>query len=225
MRKLWIVTAALSCLVALPGAASAKSDTQLWTGVGATVPLGSKWLFSQEVITRFSDKRNGLYEVESVSALNYKISPKVTIAAGYVHNPQYAAGDFTQMERRAREQVTFNDIAKLGGGSLSARLRLEQRWRDHVDGTAWRARPYVKYALPLHKTTALVLSSELFVNLKRAPFQRVQGIDRMRNFAGVSFPLSKQLGLEAGYLNQTTFVRGGADQMDHVASTTLSIKF
>src|SRR6202008_4082605 len=129
--------------VALPEPAWAHEDEQVWTTANVNLKLSDKWRLQQEFIGRFSDNRNGLYEIESVTLLGYRITKDLTFAAGYVHNPQYAGGDFTVMEHRAREQITFENVGRLGPGKLSARMRMEQRWRDHV---GWRARPYVKYS-------------------------------------------------------------------------------
>jgi len=203
--------------------AQARDDGQVWATVSATVKLDPNWRLSQDVVTRFSDNRNGLYEIESTTLLGRKLGKDVTVAAGYVHDPQYAGGDFTVMEHRAREQVTVDNVAKLGGGTLSARLRFEQRWREGVDGTGWRSRPYVKWSRPLAGKTSLTLSHESFVNLSTTTFQRRTGYDRMRNLIALNVPLSKQLGVEAGYLNQYGIVRSGENTMDHVASVALSI--
>ncbi|MCL6683439.1 DUF2490 domain-containing protein [Sphingomonas alba] len=212
-------------LILLASRAEARDDNQLWTGATATVKVSDKFRISQEVVARFSDNRNGLYEVEAVTMLGYKPTKNVTIAAGYVHNPLYSSGDFTAMEHRAREQVQVDNFAQVGSGQLSARLRLEQRWREHADGTAWRARPYIKYAIPLTKDgkTNLNLSNETFINLKNTAFQAADGVDRMRNLISISTPLSGKLGIEAGYLNQYGFVKHGDDTMDHVATVTLSL--
>jgi hypothetical protein len=209
--------------LAVPGAAHASSDPQLWTTASATVKLSPRWRLSEELVARFSDNRNGLYEIESNTLIGYRLSKVTTVWAGYTHNPLYAAGDFTIMERRAREQITFDSFAPLGPGKLSARLRLEQRWRDGVDGTGWRLRPYVKFALPLRGKTSLNLSTESFLNLNRTSFQRSGGLDRVRNLVTVSTPLSKSLTGEAGYLNQHGFVRGGEDTSDHVAYFAVSL--
>lgn len=193
----------------------------------ATVNLGGNFKLSQDLTTRFSDNRNGLYEIESNTLLGYSVSKKVTLWAGYTHDPNYAAGDFTVMEHRAREQVTFDNVAKIGGGTLSGRLRLEQRWREGIDGTAWRFRPYVKYNLPFrpgHKT-ALVLSHESFIDLNSTSFQRVEGEERMRNAIAVTTPLTSHVNLEVGYLNQYSFVPNGPDNDDHAATVTLGFSF
>ncbi len=210
---------------AISTGAEARSDSQIWTTASASFKLSDTWRLSEELVTRFSDNRNGLYEIEAVTMVNYKPAKDVTLAAGYVHNPQYLGGDFTVMERRAREQVTFDNVAKLGRGKLSARLRLEQRWREHIDGTGWRLRPYVKYALPLTGKAAVNFSSEPFFNLSSTSFQRQKGLDRVRNLVSISGPLSGKVNAEAGYMNQHGFVRGGPDTSDNIAYFGLSANF
>ena len=130
--------AAASLLTLAPVAAHADNDPQEWTTLAATVKLDDHWRAQEELVFRFSDKRQGLYEIESNTLVGYALDKHITVWAGYTHDPQYTADEFTVMERRAREQVTFDNIAKLAGGSLSARLRLETRWREGIDGTAWR---------------------------------------------------------------------------------------
>jgi hypothetical protein len=204
-------------------AAAANSDEQLWTNFNVTAKLSDRWRLSEEVTIRFSDNRKGLYELESNTLLGYRLNKVVTLWAGYTHNPQYAAGDFTVMEHRAREQVTFDGFARIGAGKLNGRMRLEQRWRNNVDGTGWRVRPYLKYSLPIAGKTALNLSSEPFFNLNVTPFQKKVGLDRMRNLISISTPLTKTLTGEAGYMNQHGFVSGGPDTSDNIAYFGLSL--
>ena len=213
---------AAGALFASP-AAAATSDSQLWTNLNATVKLSDHWRLSEEATVRFSDKRNGLYEVESNTLLGYRLNKVVTLWAGYTHNPQYSAGDFTGMEHRAREQVTFDGFGRLGKGKLSARIRLEQRWRNGVDGTGWRVRPYLKYSLPIAGKTALNLSSEPFFNVNTTSFQRKAGLDRMRNLITISTPLIKSVTGEVGYMNQHAFVSGGPDTSDNIAYFGLAL--
>jgi hypothetical protein len=224
LRSISITAAALlSAAISTP--ALAAHDSQLWTTQAVNVKLAKKWRLQEELVERFSDNRNGLYEIESNTLLGYKLSKAITLWAGYTHDPQYSAGHFTVMEHRAREQVTFDNVTRLGPGRLSFRLRGEQRWRTNIDGTGWRFRPYVKYAIPLAKgsKTALVLSNETFLNLNTTAFQKQSGLDRMRNLIAINTPLSKSITVEVGYLNQHGFVRGGPDTSDHVASVSLSL--
>lgn len=204
-------------------AAAAKSDRQLWTNLNVTVKLSDHWRLSEEGTVRFSDNRNGLYEFESNTLLGYRLNKVVTLWAGYTHNPQYSAGDFTVMEHRAREQVTFDGFARIGTGKLNGRIRLEQRWRHGVDGTGWRVRPYLKYSLPIAGKTALNLSSEPFFNLDTTAFQRKRGLDKVRNLISISTPLIRRVTGEVGYMNQYGFVSGGPDTSDNIAYFGLAL--
>ncbi|MES2174173.1 MAG: DUF2490 domain-containing protein [Pseudomonadota bacterium] len=217
----------LLAALAWPAAAHASEDEQLWTTASATVKLSDHWRLSQEVVARFSDDRKGLYEIESNTLVGYKLSKGVTIWAGYTHDPQYAGGDFTVMEHRGRQQLTFDNIAKVGPVSISARLRMEERWRDGVDGTAWRLRPYVKLVMPFREggKTALVLSHESFFDLNKTNFQRVQGEERMRNMIAITTPVAKNVNAEIGYLHQHGFRPDADDSNDNVASLALSFNF
>lgn len=207
--------------------ARAEDDFQQWLQLGAKVDLGENLVLQDEVVARLSDDRGGLYEIENSLLLGYKLPGKVTLWAGYVHNPNYSAGNFTVMERRAREQVTIDDFAKIGSASLSGRLRLEQRWREGSAGTGWRTRPYLKLAIPLGDKSApsLNFTEEAFVNLNTAPFQSKEGLERLRTALSLSFPVSAVLKLEAGYLNQHRFVTNGPDTDDHALTASLGLSF
>ncbi len=205
--------------------AHASDDSQFWANTTAVVKLSDRWRFSEDITARFSDRRDGLYEIEFNSLIGYRIGKSVTVWAGYTHDPNYVRHGPTTMEHRAREQVTFDNFAQIGRGRLNGRIRTEQRWREHQDGTGWRVRPYLKYSLPLRDggKTAFVLSEEAFFNLNRTSFQRTEGLDRTRTFIGLSTPVAKNINAEVGYLNQHAFVRGGPDNDDHVASVALSL--
>jgi hypothetical protein len=223
MKTHLITLATFALSVAFASPAPATPDSQLWTNFNVSAKLGDRWRLSEEGTIRFSDNRSGLYEVEANTLLGYRLDKVVTVWAGYTHNPQYSSGDFTVMEHRAREQVTFDGFAKIGTGKLNGRLRFEQRWREHVDGTGWRVRPYLKYSVPIAGKTALNLSSEPFFNLNTTPFQRRTGLDRVRNLITISTPLRKSLSGEAGYMNQHGFVRGGPDTSDNIAYFGLAV--
>lgn len=214
---------AAAAALALPATAWAKSDEQFWATGSASVKVSDRWRISQEVVVRAGDAKDGIYEVESNTMLGYRVNDHVTIAAGYTHDPQYVGGRFTTMEHREREQVSFDNVARLGAAKLSARSRLEQRWREGVDGTGWRLRPYAKASVPLGGKVAVNLSSEPFFNLNRTAFQRSTGLDRVRNLVSLSAPLSKSLSAEAGYMNQHGFVRGGPDTSDNIAYLAVSL--
>jgi hypothetical protein len=140
--------AALGTFSLLTPAAAMASDSQLWAGGSATIKLSDKWNLSQDLTARFSDNKHGLYELEANTLVGYQLSKTVSLWAGYDHDPQFSGGHFTIMEHRFVEHVVSSNLGKLGGGQLSGRVRLEQRWRDGQNGTGWRLRPYLRYTVP-----------------------------------------------------------------------------
>ena len=91
--------------------------------------------FGRAKVARFSHNRRGLYEIESNTLVGRVIGKGVTLSAGYTHDPQYSRGDFTIMEHRAREQVTFDNLGRPGTGqgerSVAARGALAPRTGRH----------------------------------------------------------------------------------------------
>lgn len=225
MRKL-VEGVALTTAVAIMPQVARADDTQAWAAATVNVDLGKGWRASNEIVLRTSDAR-GFYEVENNTMIGFKPTKQVTLWLGYTHDPNYSHGNFTVMEHRFRQQVNVDNFAKVGPVKFSGRVRLEERWREGQNGTAWRLRPYVKATWPVAAKgkIALVASHESFIDLGRTTFQRVDGEERMRNFVGVSAPLGKRLGIEVGYLNQHGFVRGGPDTNDHVGSVALTANF
>ena len=207
-----------------PAAAMARDDAQLWLTTAGAVELGDGWRLSQEVVTRISDTRHGLYEIESNTLIGYRIAPRLTLWAGYTHDPNYEAGRFTVMEHRAREQVTLDDI-HIGRVRANFRMRGEQRWREGMSGTGWRLRPFARVALPFQAggKTGVAISHESFINLNRTAFQSVRGMDRMRNTIALYTPLRSGVNIELGYLNQYRFTAGGGS--DHAVTASLSFTF
>jgi hypothetical protein len=218
---------ALMCGVAiLSSSAASASDSQLWAGGSVTVKLSPTWSVSQDVTARFSDKRDGLYEIEANTLVGFQLTKKVSLWVGYDHDPQYSSGHSTAMEHRFVQHLVSSNLGKLAGGQLSGRIRFEQRWREGIGGTGWRIRPYLRYALPLGKNTktALVLSEEPFFDLNTTRFQTVRGLERLRSFVGISTPLTKNLSTDIGYLNQHGFVPNGKDTNDNVGFISLALK-
>lgn len=218
-----VATSAAALLAPTPARAS---DSQFWSSNSVTVPLGGRWSFSQDLTARFSDKRNGLYELEANSLLGFRVDKNFVLWGGYDHDPQYSGGHFTIMEHRAVEIAAIDKIAGIAGGKLSGRVRFEQRWREGKTGTGWRMRPYLRYALPFTKggKTSFVWSEEMFVDLNTTRYQTVNGVERLRSFFGVSTPITKKLNVDFGYLNQHGFVPNGKDTNDNVANVALSLK-
>ncbi|MBS3927245.1 MAG: DUF2490 domain-containing protein [Sphingomonadales bacterium] len=215
---------AIAMLCGASSPAVASDDAAYWQNLNLSVKVSDEVRISSETSFRSSDAR-GFYQLQQVLMVGYKVSKNVTVSAGYVHAPNYSHGDFTSMERRFRQQLNMDNLAKIGPFSLSGRVRLEQRFRDDRSGTGWRVRPQIKAVAPLFGKVKINLASEPYFNLNTTSFQTVDGLDRIRNSATFTAPLGKKLGIEIGYMNQNAFVSNGPDRVDHVIMTGLSASF
>ena len=213
---------ALPLLIAAPAAAQ-EADSQLWTGGSASVDAGGGVELGIEGIARLSDADDGLYETELGGSAEVALGGGIALQAGYLRVTRHRGGRTISGENRTRVQLSAT-LGHFAGGTLSGRIRIEQRWRDGTD-IGLRLRPQLRFTRPLGSGgPALILYHESFLGLNRTDWGQRPGYERMRNFAGVSTPLAKGLALEAGYINQYGFGRGGArDTMDHVASFSISL--
>lgn len=222
LRRSIIAVAAIAVL-ASPAMAGTGDDAGLWTALEVSGPVRDRLLFTATARARIGEDEDGLYESELSTFLGYRITDKVSVWAGYARFGLYERNEPTEVEDRLRQQITA-DLGKALGGSLSSRVRLEQRFRKDA-GTGWRLRPQLAFSRPFTKDgPALVLSHESFIELNDTSLGQNAGYRRMRNFAGISVPLSKVFKAQFGYLNQADFDRGG-DSIKHILDTTLSLAF
>ena len=211
-------------VLAIAAPAIAREDTQYWQTVTVNVALPSNFKIQNEAVLRTSDTR-GFYEVENNFMVGKKLNKVVTVWLGYVFNPQYNHGTFTRREHRLRQQVNFDGFAVIGKVKLSGRIRMEERWREGLPGTAYRLRPQLKASVPIAGKTTLSVSNETFINLNNTGFQTVDGLERMRNAIYVSVPLGKKFSVDFGYLNQHSFVPNGPDNSDNVLTAGITANF
>lgn len=209
---------------AIASPALASEDTQYWQTATVTVALPDNFKVQNETVFRSSDAK-GFYELENNLSVGRKVSKVTTLWLGYTFDPQYSHGTFTRREHRFRQQVSFDNFAKIGTVKLSGRLRMEERWREGLGGTAWRLRPQIKATMPLTGKVTLSVANEDFINLNNTVFQTTDGLDRMRNSIYVTVPLSKKINLDLGYLNQHGFVPNAPDSSDHVLTAGIAASF
>lgn len=219
-----IVTPLLFAAVTGLATPALADDTQYWQTVTVNVALPDSFRLQNETVLRTSDAR-GFYELENNFMAGKRVGKVTTLWLGYTYDPQYNHGDFTRREHRFRQQVSFDGFAVIGKARLSSRLRLEERWREGLQGTGWRLRPQVRATLPLTGKVMLTAASEPFINLNNTVFQAADGLDRVRNSISLGVPLGNRFTLDVGYLNQHGFVAGGPDTSDHLLTTGIAAAF
>lgn len=209
----------------LPSAAFAQEeDQELWLTTAATIKLADKTKLEGDVVARFGNDADGLYEVEVNAMLLHDVGGGITLGGGYTRAVNYANGNVTRTEDRLRAQVGM--AGELGKLKLSGRMRLEYRMRSDGDDTGFRLRPQVKAVLPIGGPFSLVGHHESFILLDDTDWGQIAGYERMRNFAGINWKLNKTVAVELGYLNQYNFGRDiRRDGMDHALTMHLGLSF
>lgn len=211
---------ALPLLLAASPAAAQQTDEQLWLQTNASVVVGRHEKVTVEGIARFSDRVEGLSHAEAGLLFTHTTGSGIELSFGYRHVEDWNRNGRLPNEERLRQMI----VVPLGAG-FSGRLRFEQRFNSSGGEIGFRLRPRLGWDTqlgsgPLH----LFATSEHFVNLNSTDYGVRGGYERMRNAVGIAIPLGSGLKGEIGYLNQYRFGRDGArDQMDHVATFTLSL--
>ena len=209
----------------LPSAAMAQQeDQELWLTTAATIKLADKTKFETDVVARFGNDADGLYEVEVNAMLLQDVGGGITLGGGYTRAVNYSNGNVTRTQDRLRAQVGM--AGALGKLKLPGRARLEYRMRSDGDDEGFRLRPQVKATLPIGGPFSLVGQHESFILLNDTDWGQIAGYERMRNFAGINWKLNKTVAVEAGYLNQYNFGRDiRRDVMDHALTFSLGLNF
>jgi Protein of unknown function (DUF2490) len=201
-------------------------DFRLWSPVFMTAKLPNSFLAHLEVQPRFADldEDGHIDQLILRPAVGYQLTENLSVWQGYAwvgnfnqpHTPPRPA--FFE-ESRIYQQILYS--RKFDSFKITSRTRLEERWIEHVDGTAVRFRTglRVMYSLPMAQEWALVASDEVFVHLNTVGSRGPQaGFDRNRFFAGINRTFSKYFNMDVGYQNELVNSRSIpnlANQMNH----------
>ncbi len=106
------------------------------------------------------------------------------------------------------------------------RPRLEQRFVETGSDTGWRLRQFVgaSYPLPGEPRLALAAYDEIFFSLNDTDWGAQSGVSQNRLFAGLTWQLSEEATIGAGYLN-LFLNRRTTDRMNHLISINLFLTF
>ena len=148
-------------------------------------------------------------------ALGYQLSPNIGIYQGYALIPTY---DPNRVEHRSFQELLAKQ--KLHTGTLTHRLRFEQRLLEGVDDIALRVRYFGRFTYPLthlHENLSFALNEEVFIHVNDSDRGPQSGFNQNRLFVGLNYRMSKALAFDVGYQNQ--FIngqRGNVDVMNHI---------
>ncbi|RZM31206.1 MAG: DUF2490 domain-containing protein, partial [Sphingomonas sp.] len=215
-------------LTLLPAAASAQAgneDFQVWTYVTISAPVSEKVDATLDLHAALTDNAERASQYLIRPSLSFKLDDRFAVGGGYAYLRRRPVGGAAVNEHRVFQQVRFRLRKEDAGLQLSTTTRLEQRFEEDSDGTAWRLRHQTRLDLPLGGRTKVraVLWNEPFYSLNSTSWSGRRGFSAMFNFAGLSIPVSKQVTLEPGYLNFRVIVPG-RDRVNHVAGLFAAVR-
>jgi len=215
--------------IGLAFAASAQArtdhDGQAWINVTVTGTVTGRLLYFAEVQPRFDDNVSHLGTAIVRGAIGWKLSPSLSLHQGFAHIASPVEDGRDVNEERSFQQLNWT-IGHPGGGELSSRTRLEQRWRSDGSDVGWRLREMLRYErpLPYGKNLNLLGYAEIFAALNDTDWGARAGFDQLRSFAGFEIPLAGKSTVELGYLNHYVNQSGGRRRLNHVASLSLFLR-
>jgi hypothetical protein len=193
-----------------------NQDFRLWSPVYLTVQLPSSFVGYMEANPRFGDDVSQLDQLLLRPAVGYKLTEHLSLWQGYAWVGNYQPR-FLE-EHRVFQQLTYG--RKFSLAKFLSRSRLEERFIDHADGVAVRARTMLRgdFPLPQAPEWAIVVYDEIFVNLNTVGSGPESGLDQNRFFLGMNRQFTKQFNMDAGYQMQAVNTRqpGFINQINHI---------
>ncbi len=149
-------------------------------------------------------------------ALGYQITPNIGLYQGYAYIPTY---DPKNVEHRSFQELSVKQKLQ-SKGTLTHRLRFEQRFIDSANETAYRLRYFGRYVRSLemwHPKLSLAINEEVFINLNDAEKGPQSGFNQNRLFVGLNYRINPALAYEFGYQNQIINVSSNSNNvMNHI---------
>ena len=208
--------AALACMLMLPSVVAAQdSDFGNWLIYIGNKKVNSQWNIHNEVQYRNYDAVGDLEQLLLRTGVGYNLSENnhnLLLGYGYISSENYVAD--TQDKTSVNEHRIFQQFTSkqsVGVVSLTHRYRFEQRFVEA--DYKMRLRYFLAAKIPLQNTESesskiyLSAYNEVFLNTESAVF------DRNRVYAGVGYQLTKNIRMEAGYMNQI-FETSSRDQFN-----------
>ena len=221
----WLL--AFLVVFAVPAAAQTVTDGRAWVTftMQGRARQDSPWRWSLDSIAR---SREGVGELDTATfrpMLTYTVNQHTSVGGGYAFVSSYPVTGGRATEHRVFGVYQWTSPAH--GGTISMRVRVEDRMLEANSGVLWRARPWARFSHPIRPGSRLSLVGWDELSLHLNTTTRIpRGIDQNRAFAGVGTVWSPRVRTEIGYLNQYLPGHLGAvDRMNHIVATTVTVAF
>ncbi len=176
---------------------ASSDDFQIWSPVYLSYSYTDKIQGWYEVQPRFGENATRVNQLLLRTAMGFRMTKSWSIWQGYAWTPSFEPGFVN--ENRIYQQVVY--AQKLSAFDVMSRTRLEQRWIQHVSGTAIRFRTLLRGRFPLDdaRDWGLVTQNEIFFNLNSPTNGPGDGFDQNRFFFGLNKKINEHLSVDGGY--------------------------
>ncbi len=212
--------------------ADSVEDFSAWGAIQAqgsfvnSISEPSKWQWWMEGQARMIDDASHLGQSFVRLGVGYKLPNQFSAWLGYARVNTSPLAKQNTDEDRIWQQLSWSDA--YSWGNLSTRTRLEQRFLSNGSDTGWRFRQFLKYTHPLHsKRVYLSLWDEVFINMNSTDWGANSGFAQNRAFAGLGLFIDTDhhYRFELGYMNQYVHHEKSSDQMNHILSASLFVRY
>jgi hypothetical protein len=230
LRQLITILLALHMLFFLPNAyAVLESHQKIWLPLVVSGPISTNkkltYFFSPE--PRFIDSRYAFQEYVVWTGLGYRLNPHL----------KFYVGDMPEFRRiRTGKDVQLNTLWQQASWlvyrseqlAFISRTRMEEikHYQKPLWADIFRERLQLNIPIPNWKNHALIMSNELFFNVKHPKWvESSYLITQNRALIGLETLSSEKRGVAiiVGYLNQAQFAR--KNQRNNVLFISISVNF
>ena len=197
--------------IPLPVVAAQQAE-KMWSLLTLSGDYG-KIVYYIEPQLRLIYRNNLFQQFLTNTGMGYKVTPNWQIWFGVTFSADSqdaVAGSLD--EYRLWQQIVWK--RRLSSVSLLSRTRFEERKSLFFSDLAYRLRQRVLLNKPLTNNLSLVISNEMFFNVKKASWIITERLDQNRTYLGVEQHMSKNTYLGVGYMNQ--YLSTPTPQSSHV---------
>lgn len=221
---------ALLCLgLASPDVRALEQENGAWlvglySGSFGSEDKPNPWRYALQGQYRSFSRADGVNQGVMRVGLGYQLNSKVTLWGGYAYYHTDVKNVGTANENRTWQQVNWT-IGSGDWGTFKSRTRLEQRFREHRQGSGLWIRQQFRSDIPVpaRDRLSIILGIEAFFHLRSNDWAD-EGFIQNRVFIGMGYKVSSRIRVEVGYLNQFYRVREAPDLMNHLAIVSFRFK-
>jgi len=229
-----VVLSALLLAQSIPGFAAGSEDIfGIWSKVKLQGDFKSlspnlnkfKWAIINKTRTRDDSPKGSRFFQDLLSGqIGYQLNNNASLWLGYVHIWTSPLDDPSFQESRPHQDFVWNQ--DIGDFKLMSRSRMDQRIRETTGDTGYRARQLLKisHPLPLMHGLSAYVGDEILFYMNQNSFGK-KGFSENRIFSGLSYQVTKKMGVDLGYMGQYVDTISGKNLFTHNIQVILRHKF